>query len=902
MSLARQRRSSGAERAKQGLTFPTFPNNNNDINTNSEISSSYYSFSPTSAPVNNNNNNPFPTSNPTTTTNNTLSSPSSQQQRHLSPSSSNNNNINAPTTTATFHHLSKSSENQKNPHKYHYLKGYPITVLVVVNGIRGQQISFMYPTDENYSKPSSSILDHSYEDENIKENLSPSTSSSSLNNNNLNNITNNNLSSSTTNPNNPSSSTVVDSNPSVTSSSNINSNNNNGTSSTLTTNQHLISHPQVLDRYENIFSLDSAALSYLLCPPKRSIIDKSMSMTIDQLLFLSRPASLNYNTVGRLKSNNSTGSITPPSNTLLNNSTISGGSGISASTNIKENNGINVIPSVATSGNGPVLCEQSNDIDSVNNNGDRNRIVSDYTHFTITFVFPSDLMNIKVESTFSHLLMILMKSYVREQIRCNYVTEQLNILGKLKDECKNWKELSIKSSDISLLAKELITVVDAIRNGTCLQLKINQWLEIGYKVPKRIHIRSHEEKLLRVCEVLNKYKSFNNNNTRWNEKLQPYHACIFVKDIPKLKIPPDGLQELQISESLLKMFNNPLKSITEISKELNLSINFSLLLVQHLVDWGVIRIIQKLHYSTILVLNDNNNIENIEDEDQCYCTGNDWFPPSEQAIHDFSKRFPTLPHLLEVLELFSEPRSCRAHLESISKCLQKSLQYHLENSPTTYYPTTGSNSDSSNILITAMKKKLSATTSTTTTSISTNNEQYMMCVIYLLRRGYIRICNTYYQLIIPHHNIQSKPNTSGIVRSTIQPMSPSTPPLNVLSFTPPHDFTITEFDDNSSTGSSPKNLNLNRKVLGIKIPTITETMLSTSTTNNNSYRALTVYELDYLKSICDDKYLLELLKKIYIYFNGEYSEKEILYQSNITREDFKRVLRAFQEVIISYTI
>ena len=735
--------------------------------------------------------------------------------------------INTSTTNAaTFHHISSSSRKQSSP--YRHLKGFPVTALIVVNGIRGQQISFMYPSDDHIIHDDGN---HQQSQESSENSQTLQSSSQSVNNNpssNLNNANGTSIhteqsSANNSAPNSLTSSSLATGTVSVSVAT--------GTGSQP--NQHLVSHPQVVDRYENAFGLNSAALSYLLCPPKNSIIDKlTMSMTIDNLLFISRPASIQTRKLNITDIN-----IANPSAYTLKSS---GG---------------------------------------------------DYTHFTIAFVFPSHTMTGNNEQVFSHLLTLLMKSYIREQQRCGYVLEQLNLLGKLKDDSKNWKDLAIRSYESSLLAKELITIVDSIRQANPLQIRINGWIEVGYKMPKRMHHHTHETVYHQLHDFLSKNKPPTVVECK-GEKVKPYNACIFVNDLPKLKIPHDGLQELQGNESILRVFNNPTKTIGEISKESNLNLNFVLSLVQHLVDWGVIRIVPKISYSTMLTINEHP--DNTGGDNQCPL--NDWFPPPEHVVHEFSKRFVSFPHLIEILELFSTSRSCRAHIDNISKLQTsvsaKTTNAYLESSPTTYYPT-----------VDLKSKKKTGPTSTSSSAVS-HSEQYMMCILWLLRKGYIRVCNTYYQLVIPH-NIHSKSFTR--IPGSREPMSPSTPPAHITFSPPVRDHITVEFCNNeandetlsncSSSSSSPKSSNF-KKYLSVKIPYLDNYEIN----NDSQFRTLSVYEMDYIKSICDDDHSLELFKKLYFYLNGEYSEREIIHQNNISREDFKRLLKSFNEVILSYTI
>ncbi|EFC44228.1 predicted protein [Naegleria gruberi] len=734
----------------------------------------------------------------------------------MKPSSPTNDNT-ANTPTATFHHI--SSSNRKQVPRFRFLQGFPVTALIVVNGIRGQQISFMYPTEEH------SIFQQQSDEVFTNIPVVP------------NNVNNNPSNTITVNTNNNQSEQI---NPQATPSTvSLSTSIGNNVTQPIPTNitttqssqQHLVSHPQVIDRYENAFGLNSAALSYLLCPPKSSIINKSMSMTIDKLLFLSRPSSIQVRKIQL------------------------------SSFNISS-------PSVMESAGG------------------------DYTHFTIAFVFPNHVLEEYNEKLFSHLLMLLMKSYVREQQRCGYVLDQLNLLGKLKDQAKNWRDLVLKACDSSLLAKELITIVDSIRSANPLQLRINSWIEFGFKTPKRLH-HAYERKLAHLHDYLSKNKSPVHNECN-REKVRAYNSCIFVNDLPKLKVPFDGLQELQGNDSILRLFNTATKTIGEIAKENNLNLSFVLALVQHLVDWGLVRIIPKISYSTVLTLNEHP--DNSEDGFS-KCSKHDWFPPPDHVIHEFSKRFPHFPNLIEVLEIFSTTKTCRSHIENIAKIqsyLSGKPSPYLENSPTTYFPSE---------LKTSKKK----TPTSSSSSAVANSEQYMMSIVWLLRKGYIRVCNTYYQLIIPQHQKGAFMRIPGGGRDMLS-NSPSTPPHNI-GLSPSNHQNATniirdDYDDVSSvssTDSSPQSTPF-KKYFNVKIPLSAGNELCEEDDSQPTFKSLSAFDLDYVKSLSDDSHTLDLFKKLHIYFNGEYSEREIIHQNNISREDLKKLVKTFNEIILTYTI
>jgi hypothetical protein len=256
--------------------------------------------------------------------------------------------------------------------------------------------------------------------------------------------------------------------------------------------------------------------------------------------------------------------------------------------------------------------------------------------------------------------------------------------------------------------------------------------------------------------------------------------------MPKLKVPPDGLDDVQKVFSLL----TPLKTLQDISREYNLTLEFISSVTQHLVNWGVVRPIPRLTNGTVLEL--------AAEEDASWKPLKEdmvSFPPSESTIRDFAKSFPSMPSLVEMLQVFSIPRTYREHLDTIVVLKNRTLMKHHS------------------------KVDQQANTKQPVTSL-TEQAVFAQAVIWLLRKDYIKPLRTFIQLAIPSPSPQ---------------------------YYQPHGHHHLHFYQTSHPQLSQSQYSQ------LKTPKQQQ--------NNSTENTLTMYEMDYLKGISDDKYLLELFKR-----------------------------------------
>jgi hypothetical protein len=140
------------------------------------------------------------------------------------------------------------------------------------------------------------------------------------------------------------------------------------------------------------------------------------------------------------------------------------------------------------------------------------------THFSIVFAFKEKLSEKMIEE-YLNILSIYVKILLREQKRSNFVSKDLEECLKYREKIPNWKDYLVVVHKRVELLRELKQLADAIIQETAVQLKINNWIEFDIKIP------SNEEEILK--------------------NIQPYDACVSLKDIPKLKFPTDGIDQVE---------------------------------------------------------------------------------------------------------------------------------------------------------------------------------------------------------------------------------------------------------------------------------------------------------------------------------------------------------------------
>ena len=107
---------------------------------------------------------------------------------------------------------------------------------------------------------------------------------------------------------------------------------------------------------------------------------------------------------------------------------------------------------------------------------------SDITHFSLVLHFTQKLPK-EVVNAYCEMLVKLRAALLREQIRCNFLLEELHILAHLVDVANDWHEAVSLAFLKSELARELKVFIECIIKGEAVQLTINYWLLLCFRIP-----------------------------------------------------------------------------------------------------------------------------------------------------------------------------------------------------------------------------------------------------------------------------------------------------------------------------------------------------------------------------------------------------------------------------------
>ena len=179
---------------------------------------------------------------------------------------------------------------------------------------------------------------------------------------------------------------------------------------------------------------------------------------------------------------------------------------------------------------------------------------SKLTHFSIVFAFKKKLKKEQIDE-YLNILSIFVKILLREQKRCKFLTKELEESLKFREKYPEWNDyFKVVNRRIELI-KEFRQLTDAVVQETPLQLRINNWIEFDIKIPTT------------------------KSDFTLNSNVQPYDSCVALKEFPRLKFPIDGIDQVE----QLRGWINPMKSLQEISKRENLSLNLVCSIAQHMV-------------------------------------------------------------------------------------------------------------------------------------------------------------------------------------------------------------------------------------------------------------------------------------------------------------------------------
>lgn len=660
----------------------------------------------------------------------------------------------------------------------------PSHVLIVVNGIRGQQIVFCYPPPFN---------------------AAPSASSSA---------------------------------PPLSSES-----------SGASTGDHtvVISSPPI----DQLFGIHASALSSLLAPRKKLLVDRTLILAIDQLQFIALPTSIHERNCGEKSRGTPEASTNHGYTGDVDNSSSGGGGGddddddddgdvfkqIAAGQYFEtEEEGLFGGSTQEGTANQSKTAQQQQQqqrshLEDGGGSSDSNNEITD---MCIVFVFDKKMdshCKTNYERAFllgqySHLLVQVTTAYLREQRRCGYLNRELDLLSKCREQCQGgtWFDLAKRTihERKSSMAIEMTNFVDSLKAGPLLQLRINNWINLCWRLGSDtdglddndndalLHYPTPSLSFMDQYQQHRRYShpssqshfpftsqrrsgtkdalSASSNNVF--QMVRPHHACVHIRNLPKnIHFEFDGLEDIQRVWKKV----SPVRNMQEIAKETNMSVGLVCSIASHLVDWGMIRILKsRLTNYSILALDPGGPFDILN------------LSPISPLSVDFEQAINDAFDLPSVLEGFSMARSYRSHFDSLL----------------------------SNAVNKKQRRRLMRMTP------SQHQELFINLIDWLLQHQLIEIRNTYILLLIPPVHKQSS-----------------------------HIF-------NTSTGVHRVHLS--------------------------------EYELNYIKSIAsvsqesEDTGVFDIFRKLCIYFNGIVSVEEIIWVEQLPREELRMVINTFKDVLLVF--
>ena len=223
--------------------------------------------------------------------------------------------------------------------------------------------------------------------------------------------------------------------------------------------------------------------------------------------------------------------------------------------------------------------------------------------FHIVFALKADAQHDIVKS-YHELSQHIAISLRSEEKRCKYFTKQSKIMISCHDEIsvpsmagdhhhpsgENAKQSSSTTAQLSpyklildkcQLANELKEIFLQLCNEGIVQLKMNQWINLNFCLPQKVHRRLMESPLAPPITPANIQLCL--------KKLRPYHTFLLLIEMDCLlqSLPQD------VSPSFVRLIrvSNPLKNLLELSADADITLSQVFNIVAELVYWGKATII-----------------------------------------------------------------------------------------------------------------------------------------------------------------------------------------------------------------------------------------------------------------------------------------------------------------------
>ena len=266
--------------------------------------------------------------------------------------------------------------------------------------------------------------------------------------------------------------------------------------------------------------------------------------------------------------------------------------------------------------------------------------------FNIVFALQADVDS-SVCECYHDLCEKISTALKHEELRCGYFSTERQTMLAVHDEVSELPEASEASPfhlimPKSTLAKALCDAFDSVSQSGMVNLKINNWVRVGFCLPHKVHNINSE--MIVKPEAVQACLS----------AMRPYHTVLLLVD----EISLSALLPDDCSPDLIRFVKmaTPLKSFQLLSQDTDIPLSLVFLIAAHLVYWGKARIIYPLCESNVYVVSPTASIHS-----------------KSQVAEQFSLAYPGMS-LHEHLSQFSLPTALGEHASPLWSPQQKTDQ------------------------------------------------------------------------------------------------------------------------------------------------------------------------------------------------------------------------------------
>ncbi|KAJ3716746.1 nitrogen permease regulator of amino acid transport activity 3-domain-containing protein [Lentinula guzmanii] len=240
------------------------------------------------------------------------------------------------------------------------------------------------------------------------------------------------------------------------------------------------------DNYENVFGYTSEFLASILCP-NTSMCHQKFELIVDDLAFIGHPVCADFDGVWRFKSEKTTATSSSRGRNSRNRGGVESGSASPASRNLS-------------------LDQENLDKDKEKSTSAGPSIASCTWLHTFNFVLVLDLPDPSSSASgnvskyfdiiYNQIGFIVAAVLFQEQVLSNFVEQECDSLGSLKDECirkgEPYFQYSQQALDVSSVASSMKSLYDAIKSSSMAYLSIHD-LPLELQLPPHLDDILHSE-------------------------------------------------------------------------------------------------------------------------------------------------------------------------------------------------------------------------------------------------------------------------------------------------------------------------------------------------------------------------------------------------------------------------